>query len=760
MTPDAVVKDRHPSKTLSRILEDLHNNGPDSQEKLETISLYREFHAGDFEKFEQDIIASMGLFYKLRQPESLYSFLISRMGEANRVDSGHILTPVQASLVSAIEDHDLVSISAPTSAGKSYSIRDFISKGEGDAVIVVPSRALIAEYVGALRKYFSGEKGVMVMPFVDSVFKARAPRKILVLTPERAREIFDKSLGLNITVFFFDEAQVSDEGMRGVVFDHLVRRVSKDFPRAKLIFAHPFVVNPDAQFKKHGFVKRTSFARSYEQGAVGKIFIQRHSNGKDYYFSPFAPRGELLSSCVKFDGKFSDFVLNSGMSILSYVSKKSIYDGKFMGEFEAHVGALPSLTNVKALSMIDEISKLVGADQVNHRSKMIELLRKGVVIHHGSVPLEVRFMLEDYIRLGFCRICFATSTLAQGVNMPFDVVWLNTMSIRAEDKARRSLAFKNLIGRAGRLSESESFDFGYVYTKSPGVLIERLSEEYRLSEKSVIESMDGEGAGQDLEVVEAIRDSDFNEELHIPNPRAERLQADPSIAAMNAVLDLLYMEGTPVKQALRGNERRAARVQFEASLKLIYEAYMGRSLFDGENAVFKEAIFILIQSFSGRTFREIVGMRYSSISRRDEKDKVHADFSQPATTLPDSTLKTRFSLYPVNTPKVRVSYDVVMFDTYDYLDKVISFSLFDVFVAAAHIYHDKTKDGRARKFIELLRFGTNEPVNVLLMRYGFLPDQIEELIPHVLRISEDEIVFKKSVSDVSQKLNAAVEWYL
>ncbi|MBB4727466.1 MULTISPECIES: DEAD/DEAH box helicase [Xanthomonas] len=760
MTPDVVMNDPNPLQTLSRILEDFHRNGPDSQEKLEAISLYREFHARDFEVFEQDIIASMGLFYKLDEPESLYSFLISRMGEANRVDNDHILTPVQASLVSAIEDHELVSISAPTSAGKSYSIRDFISKGEGDAVIVVPSRALIAEYVGALRQYFFGEKGVMVMPFVDAVFKSRGPRKILVLTPERAREIFDRSLDLDIRVFFFDEAQVSEEGMRGVVFDHLVRRVSKGFPRAKLIFAHPFVANPDAQFKKHGFDGKSAFSRSYEQGAVGKIFIQRHFNGKDYYFSPFASRGELLSSCVEFQGKFSEFVLRSGKSILAYVSKQSIYDGKFMGEFEGYVSSLSLISDAKALSIIDEISKLVGADQVNHRSKMIELLRKGVVIHHGSVPLEVRFMLEDYIRLGHCRICFATSTLAQGVNMPFDVVWLSSMSIRAEDDAKRSLAFKNLIGRAGRLSASEKFDFGYVYTKSPKLLIERLRDEYRLSDESVIDSMDGEGAGQDMEVVEAIRDSEFDDDLHIPNSRALRLQASPSIEAMNAVLDLLYPEGTPVKQALRGSERRMERVQLEASLRLIYEAYMGRALFDGEGAVFKEAIFILIQSFSGRTFREIVGMRYSSISRRDERDKVYADFSQPATTLPDSTLKKRFSLYRENTPKVRVSYDVVMFDTYDYLDKVISFSLFDVFAAAARIHYKQTKDERANKFIELLRFGTNDQINVLLMRYGFLPDQIEELIPHLLRISEEEIVFKKSVSEISQKLRPVVDWYL
>lgn len=760
MTPDQVRTDASPSQTLSKILEQLHEKGPDTQRKLETISLYREFHADEFKNFEQEIIASMGLFYKIGEPSSLYAYLISRMGEANRVESGHVLTPVQASLVSAIQSHKFVSISAPTSAGKSYSIRDFISHDCGDAVIVVPSRALIAEYVGALREYFSQDKRVMVMPFVDSVFKARSPRRILVLTPERAREIFDSSLGLDIRVFFFDEAQVSDEGMRGVVFDHLVRRVSKGFPSAKLIFAHPFVTNPDAQFKKHGFETGDSYSKSYEQGAVGKIFIQRHSNGSDYYFSPFSNRGELLNACVKFEGSFSAFALSSEKSILAYVTKQSIYNGKFISEFEEYVDALPILVDEKAYSIIDSVKKLVGADQVNHRSRMIDLLQKGVVIHHGSVPLEVRFLLEEYIRLGYCRICFATSTLAQGINMPFDIVWLNSMKIHAESEAKRSLAFKNLIGRAGRLSPSNEFDYGYVYTKNASLLMKRLADEYALAEESLIDSMDGERSIEDMEVIEAIRDDHFNDDLHIPESRADRLVGGAALEAMKTVLDLLYAEGTPVRNALRGPEKKAERTQMEASLRLIYETYMGRPLLPGEYAVFQQAIFVLIQSFSGRTFREIVGMRYSSISRRDEKDKLYAGFSQPATVLPDPSLEKSFSLFDNKTPKEKVSYDVVMFDTYDYLDKVVSFCLFDVFVAASRLYYQQTKDDKARKFMELLRFGTNEQINVLLMRYGFMPDQIEEIIPYVLKINEDEIVFKKSVSEVSSKLRAMIDWYV
>ncbi|WP_456968984.1 DEAD/DEAH box helicase [Luteibacter sp. HA06] len=363
---------------------------------------------------EERVLASMGLFYKLQEPTSLYSFLMARMGQANKTADGAVLTPVQASVRQAIDDNQFVSISAPTSAGKSYSIRDFIATDTGDAVIVVPSRALIAEFIATLRSHFAGSKGVMVMPFVDRIFKNRDLRRIFVLTPERAREIFDKHSELNVRVFFFDEAQVSEEAGRGVVFDVLVRRVKTHFPNAKLIFAHPFVENPEAQFAKHGLYGEASFSKSYSQGTVGKVFVFRHSNESDYYFSPFEQGGSRLVNCAEFRGGFAKFALDGEKSILSYVSKASIYSGKFTEELDGYIRNLPHVDAPEALGIIERIKEMLGADDAGHRSRLISLMQQGVVIHHGSVPLEVRFLIEDFIRGGYARLCFATSTLAQG----------------------------------------------------------------------------------------------------------------------------------------------------------------------------------------------------------------------------------------------------------------------------------------------------------------------------------------------------------
>jgi hypothetical protein len=721
--------------------------------------LYRIFHPYEFAQIEEKLVVAMGLFYKVRHPHSLYSFLMTRMGAADVGARGQQFTPVQGSMRRAIEEKQFISISAPTSAGKSFSIRDYLVSDSGDAVVIVPSRALIAEYLASVRSIFRGEKGVMILPFVDRVFTDRTLRRIFVLTPERARDLFDLRAELNVTTFFFDEAQISEEPNRGPFFDVLVRRVRSGFPNAKLVFAHPFVENPEAQLEKHGLSSpASSFSMSYRQGAVGKVFLFRHTNGKDYFFSPFEKgEGHLLKNCEQFGGDFSEFAFGSGHSVLVYVTKASIYNGSFLNGFDEYIAAFPAVEDPAALETIEAVRAAVGADQKGHRSRMVDLLAKGVVIHHGSVPLEVRFILEEFVRSGFARICFATSTLVQGVNMPFDIVWLDSMRIIGESDEGRSLAFKNLIGRAGRSTHAEGFDFGYVFTNSPKTLAKRVSDVYRLSAKSIIDDENRQDSSADPELLESIREGTFNEALHVPQSKVERLSSPDVQAAVKEVLDIVF-HGLTVRASVRSN--RIARVRIRDRLKDIYEASLARALEYGERVVFEEAISLMLQVFGGQSFREIVGTRFARISRKADGRKGPAAFSQRANKLPDASLTRPFSLFDLGTPAASVNYDAVVFDTYDYLDEVISFCLSDTFLAAFNIYFKATSDERALRFGDLLRYGTDNKKHILLMRYGFLPDDIESLMPHVESIDEKKIVFRDSVREVDSRLQGVVAWYL
>jgi len=759
-----IVDSDIPYDDLSELLEIIHKEGPSDPAILESLSYYKRFHPEVFVNFEEEIVSALGLFYKSSEPNSVYSFLMSGFGESHKSDFGSYLTPVQASIRRAVDDSQFVSISAPTSAGKSYSIRDFIADQEGDAVVVVPSRALIAEYVNSMRRKFEGDKNVMISPFVDRVFTSRHLRRIFILTPERSRDLYSIADSLNIEVFFFDEAQVSEEKDRGIVFDVMVRRVRKNFPNAKLIFAHPFVDNPDAQFVKHGLDADGSFSKSYHQGAVGKICVFGHKNFKDYCFSPYTDKGHHVKKCVQFPDSFERFAFNGEHIVLVYVSKASIYKGSFIDSFKKYIDDFDEIVSPEAVAIIDTIEELLGSNNNSQVSDMVELLKKGVVIHHGSVPLDVRFLVEDFIRGGFCKLCFATSTLAQGINMPFDIVWLDNSRVIGVDDSDRALSFKNLIGRSGRLSNDNVFDFGYVYTKNAVLFSKRINCNYTLSESSLIDNLDHDPGLDDsnddsIELLGSIRDNTFDEDKNLPNSKVERLTERSVLDSVKSFLDIIYAQET-IKEAIGGDENRQARDLASSNLKMIFEASLGRSLFEGESSVFDTAISIFFLTIQGYSFREIAGLRYSRISKRDEGGNGMATFSQPANKLPDSKLKYVFSLFSAETPARNVRFDAIIYDTYDYLDTVISFSLVEVFSSSFKIYLEQTSDDRAVQAIELLRYGTNDSRNVLLMRYGFPPEDVPAIAPYIESISELNIEFKDAVEDAPQYIKHMIEWYL
>jgi helicase len=150
------------------------------------------------------------------------------------------------------------------------------------------------------------------------------------------------------------------------------------------------------------------------------------------------------------------------------------------------------------------------------------------VIHHGSIPLEVRFLIEDFIRNKYSSLCFATSTLAQGINMPFDIVWLKNNRFEG-DRHERALAFKNLIGRAGRLTPAKEFDYGYVYTNNAKLFSERIREHFTLNEQSILElPHTGDRENDQSELVDAIQNDTFDDEKNLPISKIQRL-SDPAV---------------------------------------------------------------------------------------------------------------------------------------------------------------------------------------------------------------------------------------
>ncbi|MCS2608481.1 DEAD/DEAH box helicase [Halomonas dongshanensis] len=754
----------NPKDDISELVLEIHEKGPEDPSLLESLAYFKIFHPREFLFFEEQLLVTLGLFYKVDTPSSLFSFLMSGLGNTGKEKFGKKLTPVQASIRMAVSENKYTSISAPTSSGKSYSIREYIFDTHDDAVIVVPSRALIAEYIKSVKDIFKENKNIMVMPFADFVFSSRKMRRIYILTPERLSDLFKLKDKLSVSIFFFDEAQISEEKSRGVIFDLAVRKVASEFFNSKIVFAHPFVDNPEAQFEKHQLKSHENFHRSYKQHAVGKVFIHKHAtNGKDYFFSPYVDDGHKIKNCLEFENGFEEFAFSNTLTVLVYVSKASIYSGKFVKGFSNHIVKLPSITDSEALEIISLIADKIGSNDSNHFSKMVFLLTKGVVIHHGSIPLEVRLLLEEFIRKGFSSLCFATSTLAQGVNMPFDILWLDNNRFFGDEKSQ-TLAFKNLIGRSGRLTVGGEYDFGYVYTKNAKWFSNKIKKDYQLDNESIINSVDfdddsyiGTMLQDEKELIESVRDGSFLTEYDMPAVKLERLSSPEAFNDIRKIIDLLF-EKENFKESLEGELNSKKRGLLKKLFLNVYELYLNRNLFEGEVVVFRTAFSILFLFMAGKSFKEVVSIRYKNVLN-SSGSKYTFGFLQPANKLPNINLKRAYTLFSSNLDLRSASYDLVVFDTYDYVDQVISFSLSNVFVTAFENYYMLTKDDRAEDVVNYFKYSTDDKKTIMLLRYGFSADEINEIYDHIEYVSESDIRFKKDISSLSPEIRKRVEWY-
>lgn len=766
------------SRLMTGIIMDIHSNGAIDPYKLEQLSYIKCFHPTVFTKYENELLYVLGLFYKTKPPKSFFESCYQIFADTIQEATNERFTPIQADILNHILEHKYFSFSAPTSVGKSHLFRHLIKTAKNDVVIIVPSRALIAEYLLEIVKIVGND--VLVLQFIDNINIRKTSRRVFVVTPERAREIFKWKNQFKIDVFLFDEAQITEEYMRGMLFDALVRRIDRHFPDSKKVFAHPFVENPEAQFIKHNINKDTS-KHTYAQQTVGKIYLTTKDE-KFAYFSPFETSPKEIAP--------SDIVLEklkeNGATLLAYVSKASIYDGTCMKRFEKYIDLCAPITDKPALKIIEQLEEYIGASN-SVQSIMITMMKRGIVIHHGSIPLYGRMLIERFVKGGYAKICFSTSTLIQGINMPFDIVWIDSFRFTGSD-SDRNIALKNLIGRAGRTSASKSFDYGYVIIseRNRPTFTKRLKSTANLSETSLLNEELNDIDTDLQDAVSAIKDDSFNDEYLLPEIQVERIKQADIDDSIKCILDNLMIENVPLKHreynALDPQIKNAIKESFEQ----IYVSHLRRDKLEtGEKSVLSTSISMLLWIIQGRTFSAILANRYAFITDRDkqreierrynngfitleqrnkELDSIQLKFSQIAVQIPNSRYRRSVPLFGTKDKSPALlkdfKYDTLIFDTYDYMDKVIYFCLATPLAAAFQQYYDKTKDERALAMKNYIKYGTNEPHEIWLSRYGFSFEHIDWIKDYINHIDENGIEFKQKINDLDEEKKEIIRRFI
>lgn len=762
-----IIEGREVEALLRATIDNIYVNGPVSISDMETLSYIKYYHAELFEKYKQSILLASGLFYKPIKTEAktLKELILQDYREAISTNLEGNYTPMQADLLTSIGRNNVFSFSAPTSTGKSYVFRQLIESSEHDVVIIVPSRALINEYYLNLTNSII-DKSVNILTNVDIINRAHSRKNVFIVTPERCGMLFNHVNELSIDLLLFDEAQLGDEiSVRGLFYDGLIRRCSHSFPYAKFVFAHPFITNPDAQIEKNHLSGQDIQSKAYSYRNIGQMFLLYSSETNKYYHFGIdkSIMGGTRTDCY-FDPV--ERAIHTNGSTLIYMSKAKVINYDFLKEYDRYIKMCPEIHTEMVDNIIEELKQYTGGNTSEngyYYSRFISLLRRGIVIHHGSMPLRTRTLVEKFVNNKLCRLCFSTSTLEQGINMPFDVVVLDRF------EKSKPLAIKNLIGRAGRSSNKDDFDIGYVVVTSEANMTNLrkiLLEDSRIKNYSSLDRQDA--LDEDFhEFKEAINNNTMDNRFNMPPVVLQRIVEGDGSQEVRNVLDIMFdREGNLVpKEKYKDIASSAA-----TGMQKIYERSLGRILGDGEKNVFITAIqLMLIRLLFHATFKQLCRWRYNNASRLKERkqlektgqksDRLFSAFITGYSDLPKKDLHV-FSIFPRGTKAKDVSYDAILYDTYDFLDKLIDYKLGELFYAAFMSFFEKNQDERAERFSKLLRYGTDNSRYIWMIRYGMEFEDIEKLDAHIRSIDANGIDFYESINEVSEKDKEVIKRYM
>lgn len=383
----------------------------------------------------------------------------SRIDYSVRLSDGRLL-PVnsfQGEFWEAVKVNDWLSVSAPTSAGKSRIIREYFLEVAHQAsrftlVYLVPTRALIEEVSRDLRRELPPDIGVFTMPWDPGLVESS--KTILVVTQERLHLALEIIPSFRVSLLFVDEAQSLASDARGILLQYVIERTIRRSPEAQVLFASPLTSNPEL-FVEDAPPDRRSDSFVSETVTVNQNLLWvEHINQK-----PLCRAVYLI-----FDGnkhRVGELVLaqrattvSMRIALVAYALAGNTHGNVIYvnGQSEAEKVAkavfeqLPHVTEVDA--EIEHLRDLIKT-AVHSKYLLVDVLARRVAFHYGNMPLVVRTEIERLFGEGKIYYLICTSTLLEGVNLPCRTIFMRNPKKGVGNPLSEG-DFWNLAGRAGR----------------------------------------------------------------------------------------------------------------------------------------------------------------------------------------------------------------------------------------------------------------------------------------------------------------------
>jgi helicase len=390
-----------------------------------------------------------------------------RVIERWRQRQGEVLLPVQQRAIrcgllgqsgKGCDQPTAMIIAAPTSSGKSFcaelaALKALVERKK--VVLLFPLKSLAEEKFRLLQETFEplGVKCLIATgdrPENDAAF-FRGEYQLAVTINEKFDLLLTAKLDTLATIglVVIDELQMISEPGRGAVLERLLTKI-------KASGYAPSLVGLSAVLAGDGLALLGKWldATIVEESARPVDLLVGVAADKSIRFRSFNT-GEVNDVPCEFgesiDGMLDGFIEQvkqaEGATLVFLKSRQNTVDLAF--RLAAAVNYAPAKAALEQLQ-VEEPSFLIRT--------LSQAMTRGVAFHNSDLSPRQREIVEQAFTQGEIRILVATTTLAMGVNLPADTVYLETVkyaSGRYDDHSSlvpiSRADFENMSGRAGRL---------------------------------------------------------------------------------------------------------------------------------------------------------------------------------------------------------------------------------------------------------------------------------------------------------------------
>lgn len=428
---------------------------------------------------------------------------------------------LEAARQSADTSQNLV-LSLPTSAGKTRIAELCILAALAESrrvVFITPLRALSAQTEVSLRRTF-GPLGKIVSSLYGPTgitgddSNALQNSHIVVSTPEK----FDFALRENPNVLddvglvVLDEGHMIGPNEREVRYEVLLQRILNrdDAGGRRIVCLSAILPSGEAvedfagwltHDQQEGLITSTWRPTKLRYGEV--VWEQTHArlnffvDGVETFIPRFLepkapstgrrmalfPRNQMemtLATAWK--------LLELGKSVLIYCAEKRSVNALAKQVVElAEKGLIDRSLTPDPRKIAAAIAH--GEEWLPNEHPILECLRLGVVVHHGSLPSSFRNELENLLRDGILRVTISSPTLAQGLNLSASALVVHSIW-RYKEMISES-EFRNIVGRAGRaFVDSMGLIVHPIFEEEPKALARKRSNWAKIVYRSEQRNMD------------------------------------------------------------------------------------------------------------------------------------------------------------------------------------------------------------------------------------------------------------------------------